>query len=182
MVRKSFATAAALAALCLSSPALAAPSTPDAARIAAAGKLLNAMHYDAQTEKTLDAVIAEVQRSLRENLNKTLSEPLPPEVTAKIAGIAETHLRQSFNAHRAEMKRGTELIYARHFTAAELERLAALQSDPVMAKMQMEMPEIMAESMALSQGLAATAQAGLQQEIQAVVLEYLKTHGDRPSS
>jgi len=182
MARKRIVAAVALAALCVSAPALAAPSTPDAARLAGAEKLLDAMHYDAQIEKILDAVTAEVQRSIRENLNKTLLEPLPSAVTAKIAGIAETHMRSAFNAHRSEMKKGTELIYARHFTAAELERLAALQSDPVMVKMQTELPEITAENMALSQGLVASAQAGLQQEIQAVVLDYLQKQGDKPSS
>jgi len=80
------------------------------------------------------------------------------------------------------LKRGTALIYAKHFTAAELERLAKLQSEPVLVKMQTEMPQIATESMALSQAMAASGNATLQARIKAAVEDYYRSKGEKPGT
>jgi hypothetical protein len=170
------------ATLCAAAPAIAAQASPDSARIAAAEHLLKAMNYDVQMDRTIEAIIGEVERSIDQGLNKQMDEPLPAEVLAKIKAIAETHLRMSFAKHRPALRRGTALIYAKHFTVAELDRMATLQSDPVMVKMQAEIPEIMAETMALSQAMSAEGQDEMRKEVQAVVEDYLRTKGQSPSS
>src|SRR4051794_21065517 len=107
-----------------SSPAAAVPANPpaiaDPTRIAAAERLLTAMHYDTQMDRIIEAVIGEVEHSIDRDLNTTLNQPLPPDVVAKIKTIADRHMRATFSDHRPELKRGTLLIYARHFTAPEL--------------------------------------------------------------
>jgi len=180
MIFRTFTGAAAFAAIVLAVPAQAQPAAPDAARVAAAQKLLDAMHYDNLLDRTLDAVVVETQRSIAENLNKGFEEPIPADLLAKIQGIAEIHLRRAIGGHRAELKRGTALIYAKHFTTDELARLAVMQSDPVMARMQAEMPEITAESLALSNGIVDSAKAGLEDELKAAVLDYVKSKGKTP--
>jgi hypothetical protein len=169
-------------ALCLSAPASSAANAGDPARVAAAEKLLQAMHYDSLIDRTVDSVTAEVQHAIERDINEGLDEPLPPELVGKIKQLAETHMRQVFTSHRADLRHGTLLIYARHFTASELERLAVLQSDPVMAKMQSELPQIAAETMALSQGLVAEGSKEFRAEVKALVEDYLKTKAASPTS
>jgi uncharacterized protein len=182
MAFKHFTELAGFAALCLAAPALAAPTPPDAARIAAAQKLLDAMHYDTLIDRTLDAVVAETQRTIAAKLDKGTEQPLPAELVTKIQAIAASHMRNAIGDHRSELRRGTALIYARHFTAEELSRLAAMQSEPAMVKMQAELPQLTAESMALSHGLMESAKAGLEQEVKAALMDYLNHKDDQPPS
>lgn len=170
------------AALCAAVPASAAPQAADPARMAAAEKLLQAMHYDSLIDRTIDSVVAEVQRSIDRDINAGLDQPLPPEIVGKIKQLAEAHMRQTFATRRADLKRGTLLIYMKHFTAPELEHLAQLQADPVMAKMQTETPQIAAETMALSQGLMNDGDAELRAQVKALVEDYLKTKAASPTS
>jgi hypothetical protein len=176
-------TCAVAAAFCVAPPAAAAaPTTPDAAGVAAADRLLEAMHYDSLLDRTLDAIVAEAQRSIGEQLNKGLDKPLPPDLVAKLQGIAASHMRNAVTEHRADLKRGTALIYARHFTTDELAKLAAIQSEPVMVKMQAETPQIAAETMALSRGVIESAREGVEEEVKAAVLDYLNQNDTKPSS
>jgi hypothetical protein len=168
-------------ALLASASAVAAAADTDA-RMAAAERLLQAMKYDSQIDRTVNAIIVEVERSIDSELNKKLDEPLPQDVLTKIKSIADAHMRRSFTEHRTELRRGTALIYARHFTVAELERLAALQSEPVISKMQAEIPQIMAETMVLSQAMMADGQEQLQKDVRTVVEDYLRTKGQSPAS
>ena len=182
MARKLLTSIVAVAALCVGAPAAAKPASPDAPRIAAAQKLLDSMQYDKLIARTLDAVVAETRRSIEANLTQELGGNLPSDLTTKILGIAEAHMRRAITDHRAELKRGTALIYARHFTTDELARLAALQADPVMAKMQAEAPQITAETMVLSRGLMDSAKAGVEDEVKAAVLDYLQRKKETPPS
>lgn len=174
-------TAMAVAWLSLSAPVAAEPAGPDPARIAAAEKLLDAMHYDAQIDRTLEAIIVEVEKQVGAGLSAKLADPAP-ELIDKIKKITGSQMRDTFHEHHAELKRGTALIYAKHFTAAELERLAKLQSEPVMVKMQSEMPQIATESMALSQAMAASGSAALQARIKAAVEDYYRSKGEKPGT
>lgn len=168
-----------------SSPALAQelPRTRvDPARIAAAQALLDAMHYDRQIERTVDAIIVEVDRSIDKDLSAELSEKLPPELVTRIKGIAETHMHGLFKEHGAELKRGTALIYASHFTVPELHHLAELQSDPVLVKMQDQLPKIAADNMALTQAVISKESDKVREEVIAAVQDYLQKKGSKPTS
>ena len=181
MTMKHLFVAGMATSLCAAVPA-GAEQAPDAARMAAAEHLLQSMHYDSQIDRTVEAIIGEVDRSIHIELNKKLDQPLPPEVPTRIKGIAEAHMRQTSTDHRSELRRGAALIYAHHFTVAELDRMAALQSDPVMVKMPSEIPQIMAETMALSQATIAGSQEQMQKDVRAVVEDYLLNKDQTPSS
>ena len=152
-----------LFALALSSPgvSLAAPPTPiaatsaeaaaiDPAALSAANRLLDAMDYDRLVDRMNEAMIGEAKRSIPARIEVMTGQSLSPELRDKlIATMVQSLLRVS-NDNRAALRRGTALIYARHFTAPEIDRMAELQKDPVMVKMQTKLPLILAESMALS--------------------------------
>lgn len=177
--------AVAAAALLLACPAGAQEPrrpAPDAARIAAAQAYLDAMHYDRQVERVVQAIIGQVDRSMDAELNADPSVKLPAELVAKIKAIAASHMRSTFDEHGAELKRGTALIYASHFTVAELEHLARLQSDPIVARMQEEMPQIAADTMALTQQLAQQEGDKVRDEVKAAVEDYLAHQSSSPTS
>lgn len=172
--------ACAAAALCCSAGAHAAQSpTVDQARLAAAERMLDAMHFEQQTDRTVEAITVEVEKQVETGLAAKLDQPAP-ELIAKLKKIAASHMRETFSAQRANLRRGTALIYAKHFTTAELQHLAALQSDPVLAKVQAEIPQIAVETMSLSQALVQSGEASLQARIKAAVEEYLSSKGQTP--
>ena len=183
---RSVLSASALLLLWFSVPAASAPTgtmpAADRDRLAAAEKLLDAMNYDRQIDRTIDAVVVEVDRSIDTKLNASLTEPLPPNILLKIKSIVETHMRATLTDHRAEMRQGTALIYAKHFSVAELKRLAELQSDPVMVKMQQELPQIAADTMALTEAMVAGQEEQVRDEVKTVVEDYLGNKGEKPSS
>ena len=168
MKRQDLFVLGSVAAFCAAVPANAEGTAADAPRLAAASKLLEAMHYDTLIDRTLDAIVAESQRAIAANLNQSADEPLPASLVTKIQGIVEIHIRQA--------------IGDRHFTTEELGRLAQLQADPVMAKMQAETPAIAAETRALSSGLAANARGKVEEEVKAAVVEYLHTKDGKPAT
>jgi len=179
-----FSCMAAAALLFASSAAAQHPvrSAPDPARVAAAGAYLDAMHYDRQIGRTVDAIVAQISRSLDAELSADPSVKLPPELIAKVKNIAATHIRSAFAEHGAELKRGTALIYASHFTVPELQHLAQLQSDPVIARMQEEMPQIAADTMALMQDMARQESEKVRDEVTIAVKDYLAHKSSAPTS
>lgn len=155
--------------------AVPAEAAPDAQRIAAADRLLKAQDYDSSLDRTINVLIDEMKRSFPQRINSSLAQPASPGFIARMEEVVERHLRVHFAKNRARMKRAMALIYADHFTVAELDRLAAIQADPVMRKMQIEAPKIAAETMGLSQAAWAEAEPALRAEVEAAAREYLKT-------
>ena len=160
-------------------PAAAAPS---AEQIAAAERLLKAQDYDTTIDHTMNVMVEEMKRSFPQRMNANQPEPLAPEFIARLEEMVERHLRVHFAKNRAKMKRATALIYADHFSVAELDRLAAIQGDPVMRKMQREAPKIAADTMGLAQAAWAEAEPALRVEIEAAAREYLKSKGETPGT
>ncbi|MGH6658817.1 MAG: DUF2059 domain-containing protein [Sphingomicrobium sp.] len=162
--------------------AVPAAAAPDAQRIAAAERLLKAQDYDSSLDRTITTLIEEMKRSFPQRFNRGAAEPAPPEFIATMQEVVERHLRVHFAKNRARMKRAMVLIYADHFTVVELDRLAAIQSDPVMRKMQMEASKIAAETLGLAQAAWAEAEPALRAEVEAAARDYLKSKGLQPGT
>jgi hypothetical protein len=177
---------AAASALLAASPAVAqqsaARAAPDPARVAAAEAYLDAMHYDRQVNRVVDALVVQMDRSFDAQLAGDPSTQLPKDLVTKIKAIAATDMRSAFAEHGPELKRGAALIYASHFTVPELQHLAQLQSDPIVVRMQEEMPQIAADTMALTQGLAEQEGDKVRDEVKAAVEDYLAHKGSKPTS
>ena len=159
-----------------------ASAAPDAHQIAAAERLLKAQDYDSNLDRTINVLIGEMKRTFPQQINNSLAQPASPEFIAKMEEVVERHLRVHFAKNRAQMRRAMALIYADHFTASELDRLAAIQADPVMRRMQTEAPMIAAETMGLAQAAWAKAEPELRVEIEAATREYLKSKGQTPGT
>jgi len=164
--------------------AFAAPlqAAPDAARIAAAGRLLDSMKYEETMDRTMEAMIAEQKRAFPQQLERLMGAAPPAELVTKVQQAIETHVRVAFARNRIKNREGTALIYASHFTADELDRLAKIQGEPVMAKMRSELPQITTESMALAMAGLQSEEAEMRKDVEKIVRDYLDTHPRQPSS
>jgi hypothetical protein len=81
-----------------------------------------------------------------------------------------------------DIRRASAVIYATHFSAAELDHLALLYRDPVMRKWSRVGPDAAAELLPLIQGLAESHRQELEEKVKAAVLEYYSQKAARPDS
>lgn len=132
------------------------------ANTAAVRELLDAMNYRAtwtasmeQMAKALPNMIrqqAEASINADKDLNDAQRKERLHELETELPKMAEV-LRGVMNdpAVMAEMEGEMVALYSRHFTAAELKQIAAYYRTPVGMKSLQVMPQVMAESMAISQ-------------------------------
>lgn len=172
LIAAAFLTASAVATSA-APPSAAAASANDPQRLSAARKLLQVMNYDANIDRTVDTLIKQIQNDLPAQMETAFGQALPADVITRLQGVVEVHFRKAIADHREDLRRATLLIYAKHFTTAELSRLAEIQRDPVMAKYQQEMPEIAAESLKLGRALTGTEIPKIQEEAKAILEEYV---------
>ena len=156
----------------------AAVAPVDQSRVEAAERLLDAVGYDSQMEGVLEMLIGQMQKTLPAQINGKLDKPLPNELMQRLLKITDAHVRKSFGESRSDLKRATALIYASQFSAAELDRLVELQSDPVMKKFQAKAPEMVAQSIALGQGLSERDRPALESAIKAAIEDYFRSRGE----
>ena len=181
----AFAAAFCVPSVVLAQPAATPPATPavtpaDPARIAAAERMFVAADFDAQMDRVMGAVIPTFGRIMDQQFARNANKDIPPEFVEKLKSTLLARLQQMLVGHRVEMRQGLVAIWAKHFTTAELEHLTALQSDPLFVKMRADLPEIAAESVALSQSLVADDLAKLQDELKAEMADYVRTHAKKP--
>lgn len=160
---------------CLLAPLAAAAAQsvgPAADRIAAAERLLEAMNYDELQDRVMRTYIADAEKNLPNQLEAASEQPIPDELKARLSQTIANAVKRSFAANRAESRKAVVLIYAHHFTAEELDHLAQLQKDPVLVKMQAEMPKIVSESTAVINAQVQRDMPKLIEEVKQVVAEY----------
>lgn len=170
-----------IAASVASAPPVAGPAPIAADNLAAAERFLNAVHYDELVEKTLDKVMVESQRALEAKLKSEFGNAMPAHLVSEVSAIARRHVDSAIKDNRSLLRKGTATIYAKHFTAAELDRLTKIQADPVMEKYLVELPQISAESMALSRAAMDREQQSMADEIKALFEDFARSK-DRPPS
>ena len=168
-------------ALVTSGVSLAAPSTPaeprpaaatiDPAALAAADRLLTAMDYERLVDRLNESMIGEAKRTVPERIERMTGKPLDPDLRDKLVTAMAQSLLRMTRDNRASLRRGTALIYARHFTAPEIDRMVELQKDPVMIKMQAKMPLIVAESMQLSSAAMEQEMPKLIEQLKKLVVD-----------
>jgi hypothetical protein len=139
------------------------------------------MNYDKLMDQMMDAMVAQFRQSMPAQIDKIsekMERKLPDDLKQRLVEIAIASMERSIRDNKATFRRETALIYARHFTVAEIERLAEIQKDPVMVKMLAEMPAIMAESMAMTQTAMADEMPQMLDAVKKMVAEYLEAHPD----
>lgn len=175
-----------LSVLIAASVAGAAPQAPYAPiaadKLAAAERFLDAVNYDVLVEKTLEKVMVESQRALEAKLKSEFGNAMPAHMVSEVSAIARRHVDSAIRDNRSVLRKGTATIYAKHFTVPELDRLTRIQADPVMEKYLVELPQISAESMALSRAAMDLEQESMAQEIKALFEDYARSKDRRPST
>jgi hypothetical protein len=146
----------------------------DPARMAAAERLLVSMDYDKLMDRTMDALISDAQKSLPQQLEAALKQPLPADLNDKLLALIISSMRRAMAGSRAEMRKGSALIYASRFTAPEIDHLIELQKDPVMVKMLAQLPQITTEGAAMGQAAMEREMPRLKKEIEAMVTDYFR--------
>ena len=163
-------------------PAAAAPAPADPAAMAAAERLMDGMNYDKLMDDMIGAIVGQFRQSMPAQIDKITEKSekkLPDDLKAKLIEVAIGSMERTFRDNKATFRRDTARIYARHFTAVEIDRMTEIQKDPVMIKMQAKMPTIMAESMALTQEAMADEMPRMLDEVKKLVAEYL---ADQPET
>jgi hypothetical protein len=164
-------------------PAPAAPATAriDPAALAAADRLLTAMDYDGMMKHACDAMVAKMAPMLKSSLEQKTGQKVDDALIDRITGVEAQFLRQML-VNSPDVRRASVVIYATHFSAAELDHLALLYKDPVMRKWSQVGPDAAAEMLPLIQGLAESHRQELEEKVKAAVLEYYSQKAARPDS
>jgi hypothetical protein len=183
-------------ALAISSPALAAqpaataPAPPaatavDPAALAAAERLMDAMNYDKLMDQMMDAMVAQAKKSIPAQMDKMAQQTgksLPADFREKLTNLVMDSLFRITKENKGILRREMAKVYARHFTVAEIDRMAEIQKDPVMVKMLAKMPEIAAESVAISQTMMADEMPRMLEDVKKMVADYLAQQPDADAS
>ena len=174
-VALAFAAAPVSAQTAQTAPAMPAPAA-DPASAAAAHRLFEAMNYRVVAQGMLNQMTQSLPAAMRQGAaaaidgNRKLSAEQKRAAVAKLdreLPQAVAAIQSIFNdpATIDEMLRETEQLYARHFTAAELDQIAAFYRTPVGAKMLASMPQLMNESMQIGQRVVMPRVAGLMEKL-----------------
>lgn len=95
-------------------------------------------------------------------------------------------MNEEIGAMMTELKRtaldGAAQIYADHFTAEELRRLAVISADPVMRKSQQLMPQMLPKLAQIGLKVAEDRKPIMQQKIKEVVDQWLATQERKGTS
>lgn len=167
----------------------AAPPAPtaavDPARLAAAGRLLEAMHIDRQYDSMFSQLIPVMSVQLFGILkdNTTVpaalrSELAKPDRQAEAQRyFAEESLR-GFKANYPAMKAATAREYAAIFTTDEIAQLSAFYASPVGQKALATMPQLQAKLMPI--GMAAGQAVG--QDAMRKTVEHMQIEPGKPKA
>jgi len=152
-----------IASFALAQGACAADAAaPAPANTAAVRELLDAMNYRATWKASMDQMSKALPNMMRQqgeaaikadpNLSDAQRQEKLKQMEAELPKVAEV-LRgvMSDPAVMAEIESEMVALYSRHFTTAELKQIAAYYRTPVGIKSLQVMPQVMAESMAISQ-------------------------------
>lgn len=145
--------------------------SPDPSALAAAERLLTAMGYEDLMRRTADAIAAQSGPSMKKAIEQETGQEVDDELVSRLQKLQRSHM-ESLLLQDKNLRRATALIYARHFTAAELDRIAALQADPVMRKWSDVAPALMGDMMPLVMDLMIARRPELIEQAKKVVTDY----------
>lgn len=152
-----------LTSLALSQGALAAEAAPApvAANVAAVRELLDAMNFRRTWQASMDQMAKSMPALMRQQFEASLSvkklgdaerkerlakmEAELPKVVPVLQGVLNDP------GLMTDMENEMVSLYSRHFTADELKQMAAYYRTPVGQKNMQMMPQVLSESMAISQ-------------------------------
>jgi hypothetical protein len=161
-------------AVALASPALA-QAAPDEATLAAARELMQVSDIQGQMRamgpRMAQSMGVQMQQMFQDN---AVPEGLNTQLTAAMQAYIGT-IDELFTPQLVDQ---LATLYARHFTAAELQRVTVMMKDPVMLKFRSELPGLMAEMMPMMFEAMKPRQEQFRQKIMQIVADWMKQHPD----
>jgi hypothetical protein len=176
-MKKIAASLIAAFALLGAAPAFAQAQSPDPAALAAAREMFDAMNY----RKTTDAMMGQFVQGLGKALHDGAEASIManPKTTPEQKKVAQAKMEAELPAMidrvRAlvsdptlteEIETATVALYARTFSADELNQIAAFYRTPVGAKTLAVMPQLMGEGMQIGQQVIARHLQPVMQKMQ----------------
>lgn len=159
---------AATAATASEAPAPQSVSTADAAQdfaaVEAAVRLLRSQDYEKQMEEAALRGANATFDTMLEHYAQEGSAP-PQDLVDEIRLVVLNNTRDLVEEMKKTALNDAAAIYARYFTAAEIDELMALQSHPVMKKAQQVTPRMMPELVQIGIKAAASRQIELKAKI-----------------
>ena len=143
----------------------------DQATLSAAGRVLDEMGYDGMMRQMLDKMADQFGPQMARVIEGKTGKPANPEMIRRLAAAQNAFLRKF--ASGPQLRRAIELLYTKHFSADELNRMADLMRDPIMQKWNSRMPSLMADMMPLITAQIEANGGELKAEISAIIDEYL---------
>lgn len=148
---------------------------PDAASVAAAGRLLDAMGYDTMISQMVEKMSAQFGPQMKQSLESKTGKPVSPEMISEMVA-AQRRFVEKFTSG-PKLRQAMEVLYATHFTAVELGRMAVLMRDPVMQRWNQKIPEVMTDMLPLVTQQMDAHGDELRREITAIIVTYMDKPG-----
>lgn len=172
-----------LLSLALATPAIAAEpvaSAPNPDAVAAADRVLDAIGYETMMSQMADKMSKQFEDETKRVFEEKIGASADPEMLRRVAAVQTEFLRSFISDPK--LRKATALLYARHFTASELDQMAVLMREPVMKKWNDRMPVVMADFMPLISAELANRRDDFQAEIIAIISEYVPADEQAPTN
>jgi hypothetical protein len=181
------AIAAALLAPDAGQPAAASPQSAqrpaDPAALAEAIRYLDGEEFDSEVLRSAEMNLELQMQTTFDEIRKRSDEDVPEDLLEQLRSLTQEHVRTTLQTEMASIKRQAALIYAAHFTAAELVRLREISADPVMIKARKQNKSIEPQLIALGVRVMEPYEEDLQAKILRLVTDYFtaKQSGENKS-
>jgi len=167
-------------ALAVQSPAQS--GKPAGAVVKAALRLLDADHFDEEMLRATDLMMGVSIAAMTKQLRSQFGDKLPEDLLEEVKTAVHDHAMATVRASLPDMKRQAAEIYAEQFSAAELERLRELHTDPVAIKARERAKDMQPKLMRLGVKMMQDAQPELDARIKRMIGDYVAKQGADPSS
>ncbi|VWX60905.1 DUF2059 domain-containing protein [Sphingorhabdus sp. 109] len=147
-------------------------STTEAA-VEASYRLLDSTGYDEQLKATIGPMSLMVFDEMLLQSMKREGVELDDELKQKLRAAFAEEMDQLVEEFTRDSRIEAGLVYARYFSASELDRLTEIYRDPVMRKSLTIGPELQTELMTIGMDNMRKYQPGIEHRMKAVMEQYL---------
>jgi hypothetical protein len=124
-------------------------------------------------ERTFETMMREVQTRY--------GRPVPAELRARVRTVLMENLAHVIEEMRPTALEDAARVYARYFTASELQEIRRIQTNPVMMKLQRVSPQLLPELMQIGVAVSARHMPELTAQLRQVIEQWQsEQEGHRP--
>lgn len=161
------------ASFSMQSHAIETETSFDEARLEAAQRYMDAINYENQVKETMATSAPQFIEVGLANAEQIYETKLPDDVRNEIKKAMLKVIDEIGDQFSTKTRLRAARTFAANFTAAELDRLTEIQSDPVMKKFLSKSPQISSELFNIGITEMQVFQPLIQQKVQEIVQAYL---------